>query len=212
MLQDALPQRHVAFELHPGIVYSDGYGEMTADDVKFSFERIADPKTKADYHDDWAQLDHVEVKDKYSGIIVMKKVFAPLWTSTLPTDSAVVLPKKAYDAVGGKFTTKPPCQVGPYRINSVQYRAIAVTSNKTVQEAVRAFGQSPTNFALERTIEEVARHLNLDRLEVRRRNRREMRQMSPAFFNYGVTENRPLSESFDLGGRELLQFVTPQVG
>ena len=30
--------------------------------------------------------------------------------------------------------------VGPYRIKSVQYRAIAVTSNKTVQEAVRAFG------------------------------------------------------------------------
>ncbi|MEA2782496.1 MAG: peptide/nickel transport system substrate-binding protein [Rhodospirillaceae bacterium] len=113
-----LDATHVAFELHPGIVYSDGYGEMTADDVKFSFERIADPKTKADYHDDWAQLDHVEVKDKYSGIIVMKKAFAPLWTSTLPTDSAVVLPKKAYDAVGGKFTTKPPCQVGPYRIKS----------------------------------------------------------------------------------------------
>src|SRR6516164_8116922 len=60
--------------------------------------------------------------------------------------------------------------VGPYRINSVQYRAIAVTSNKTVQEAVRAFGQSPTNYAIERAIEEVARHRGLDRLEVRRRN------------------------------------------
>jgi 2-furoyl-CoA dehydrogenase large subunit len=52
----------------------------------------------------------------------------------------------------------------------VQYRAIAVTSNKTVQEAVRAFGQSPTNFAIERMIEEVANFLGLDRLEVRRRN------------------------------------------
>jgi len=52
----------------------------------------------------------------------------------------------------------------------VQYRAIAVTSNKTVQEAVRAFGQSPTNYAIERAIEEVARHRGLDRLEVRRRN------------------------------------------
>src|SRR5262249_14338634 len=60
--------------------------------------------------------------------------------------------------------------VGPYRIQSVQYRAIAVTSNKTVQEAVRAFGQSPTNYAIERAIEEVARHRGLDRLEVRRRN------------------------------------------
>jgi 2-furoyl-CoA dehydrogenase large subunit len=52
----------------------------------------------------------------------------------------------------------------------VQYRAIAVTSNKTVQEAVRAFGQGPTNYAIERAVEEVAWHRGLDRLEVRRRN------------------------------------------
>lgn len=60
--------------------------------------------------------------------------------------------------------------VGPYKIKSVQYRAIAVTSNKTVQEAVRAFGQSPTNYTIERALDEVAWTLNLDRLEVRRRN------------------------------------------
>jgi 2-furoyl-CoA dehydrogenase large subunit len=60
--------------------------------------------------------------------------------------------------------------VGPYRIGAVEYRAIAVTTNKTVQEAVRAFGQSPTNYAIERTVDEVARRLGLDRLEVRRRN------------------------------------------
>jgi 2-furoyl-CoA dehydrogenase large subunit len=45
-----------------------------------------------------------------------------------------------------------------------------VTSNKTVQEAVRAFGQSPTNYAIERALDEVARHRGLDRVEVRRRN------------------------------------------
>ncbi|MFL6798658.1 MAG: xanthine dehydrogenase family protein molybdopterin-binding subunit [Xanthobacteraceae bacterium] len=60
--------------------------------------------------------------------------------------------------------------VGPYTISSVQYQAIAVTSNKTPQEAVRAFGQSPTNFAIEQATEAVAAHLGLDRLEVRRRN------------------------------------------
>src|SRR6266508_2697046 len=84
---------------------------------------------------------------------------------------------RALDNVGA-YAGRSPFQlgkpisaiVGPYRINSVQYRAIAVTSNKTVQEAVRAFGQSPTNFAIERMIEAVANHLGLDRLEVRRRN------------------------------------------
>jgi CO/xanthine dehydrogenase Mo-binding subunit len=84
---------------------------------------------------------------------------------------------RALDNVGA-YAGRSPFQlgkpvgaiVGPYRIRSVAYQAIAVTTNKTVQEAVRAFGQSPTNYAIERTIEEVASTLGLDRLEVRRRN------------------------------------------
>jgi 2-furoyl-CoA dehydrogenase large subunit len=84
---------------------------------------------------------------------------------------------RALDNVGA-YAGRSPFQlgkpvgaiVGPYRIRSVQYRAIAVTTNKTPQEAVRGFGQSPTNFAIERTIDAVADRLGLDRLEVRRRN------------------------------------------
>jgi 2-furoyl-CoA dehydrogenase large subunit len=84
---------------------------------------------------------------------------------------------RALDNVGA-YAGRSPFQlgkpigaiVGPYKIKSVQYQAIAVVTNKTVQEAVRAFGQSPTNYAIERTIDEVANTLGLDRLEVRRRN------------------------------------------
>jgi len=60
--------------------------------------------------------------------------------------------------------------VGPYKINSVKYQAIAVVTNKTTQDAVRGFGQGPTNLALERCMDEVANSLGLDPLEVRRRN------------------------------------------
>jgi 2-furoyl-CoA dehydrogenase large subunit len=60
--------------------------------------------------------------------------------------------------------------VGPYKIESVEYRAIAVTTNKAVQEPVRGFGQSPTNYAIETGIDKVAAALSLDRIEVRRRN------------------------------------------
>jgi 2-furoyl-CoA dehydrogenase large subunit len=94
-------------------------------------------------------------------------------------DSGVIrsMKMRALDNVGA-YAGRSPFQlgkpigaiVGPYRIRSVRYQAIAVTSNKTPQEAVRAFGQSPTNFAIERAIEEVAAHRRLDRLEVRRRN------------------------------------------
>jgi 2-furoyl-CoA dehydrogenase large subunit len=60
--------------------------------------------------------------------------------------------------------------VGPYQIQSVQYRAQSVTTNKAVQEAVRGFGQAPTNYAIESAIDKVAAATGLDRMEVRRRN------------------------------------------
>ena len=60
--------------------------------------------------------------------------------------------------------------VGPYKIRSVQYRAMAVVTNKTTQEAVRGFGQAPTNLAIERVMDEVADTLGLDPLELRQRN------------------------------------------
>ena len=78
----------------------------------------------------------------------------------------------------GAYSGRSPLQlgkpvgaiVGPYRIGSVQYRATAVMTHKTPQEAVRGFGQSPTNYALETGLDKVARHLGLDRVTVRQRN------------------------------------------
>ncbi len=84
---------------------------------------------------------------------------------------------RALDTVGG-YAGRAPFQlgkpvgaiVGPYRIESAQYHAVSVTTNKAVQEAVRGFGQSPTNYAIETAIDRVAEALDLDRIEVRKRN------------------------------------------
>ena len=48
--------------------------------------------------------------------------------------------------------------------------AVSVATNKTGQVPVRGFGQAPTNFMIETAVDEVARHLVMDRLEIRRRN------------------------------------------
>ncbi|WP_022720870.1 xanthine dehydrogenase family protein molybdopterin-binding subunit, partial [Rhodopseudomonas sp. B29] len=84
---------------------------------------------------------------------------------------------RALDNVGA-YAGRSPFQlgkpigaiVGPYKIESVQYRAMAVLSNKTAQEAVRGFGQAPTNYAIETAIDKVAAAVGLDRIEIRRRN------------------------------------------
>ncbi|WP_051212815.1 xanthine dehydrogenase family protein molybdopterin-binding subunit [Rubritepida flocculans] len=84
---------------------------------------------------------------------------------------------RALDDVGA-YAGRSPFQlgkpvgaiVGPYTIGSVAYEAISVLTNKTPQEAVRGFGQAPTNYAIETGLDRVARALGLDRIEVRRRN------------------------------------------
>ena len=84
---------------------------------------------------------------------------------------------RALDDIGA-YSGRSPLQlgkpvgaiVGPYRIQSVEYEAIAVMTNKTPQEAVRGFGQAPTNYAIETGLDKVARFLNMDRIELRRRN------------------------------------------
>lgn len=84
---------------------------------------------------------------------------------------------RALDNVGA-YAGRAPFQlgkpigaiVGPYRIASVAYRAVSVTTNKAGQEAVRGFGQAPTNYAIETMMDRVAAHLGIDRLELRRRN------------------------------------------
>ena len=104
----------VAFKLKDNIGFTDGYGQMTAEDVKFSIERFADPAQESPYAGDWTALKEVEVKDTLSGLIHLKNNFVPLWTTTLPTAASCILSKKAMEELGGKITTNPVAQSGQY--------------------------------------------------------------------------------------------------
>ena len=104
----------VSFKLKEGVMWPKGYGEVTADDVKYSFERIANPENKSPYADDWAVLDHVEVTGKYTGKIILKKPFAPLWRSTLPGTSGFIVCKKYVEEVGPEKFATNPLGTGPY--------------------------------------------------------------------------------------------------
>jgi len=84
---------------------------------------------------------------------------------------------RAVDDVGA-YAGRSPFQLGkpvtaicgPYQIPAVEYDATSVLTHKTPQEAVRGFGQSPTNFAMERCVDRVASFLKMDRIELRKKN------------------------------------------
>jgi peptide/nickel transport system substrate-binding protein len=109
------------FRLKQGIPFHDGLGEVTAEDVKFTYERTAGltkPVVESFFVADWApHLDRVEVSGKYEGTIVLNRPFAPLMTTTLPTLSGLVISKRAVEERGEDFASQP-VGTGPYRVAS----------------------------------------------------------------------------------------------
>ncbi len=110
----------VTFTLKQGIMFNNGYGEMTAKDVKYSFERILDDDLKSTNKPDWGSLKTVRVDGKYSGTIVFNEPYAPVWTIALPYIVGNIVSKKAWEKAGGKVATSTPCASGPYLHQSWQ--------------------------------------------------------------------------------------------
>ena len=107
----------IDFKLKPGSMWTNGYGELTTADVKFSFERYLDKELATETGDNWALLDHVEIHDKYSGSIHLREAFAPLWWFVLPYATGSILCKAAVEkSEGRKFTLEPPAMGGAYKI------------------------------------------------------------------------------------------------
>jgi peptide/nickel transport system substrate-binding protein len=100
----------VEFTLKPGQVFTDGYGEMTAEDVKFSFERFAVAPVngkESPYKGDWVNLKQVEVTGKYTGRIVMEKPRASLMAIAIGDVSGSIVCKKAVLERGADHNIHP---------------------------------------------------------------------------------------------------------
>ncbi|WP_031245621.1 ABC transporter substrate-binding protein [Mesorhizobium sp. LNJC384A00] len=106
---------HIRFLLKKGIKFTGGYGEMTARDVKFSFERVI--KHNSPIKPDWGSFDHVEIEDDYTGVIVFKSPFVAVWNVALPFGVGHILSEDAVMKAtgnGSTFGLKPPAFSGPY--------------------------------------------------------------------------------------------------
>jgi len=110
--------KEITFHLRKGVQFQKGYGEMTAEDVKFSFERIIDPKAKSPEKETWGSLDNVEVINKHTVKLVMKNPSAPLFTSTLPLNAGMIVSKKAVKEMGREKFAFSPVGTGPYEFVS----------------------------------------------------------------------------------------------
>ncbi len=109
----------------------------------------------------------------------------------LGLDLTVIDDAGAYAGRGAMQIGKPlTALVGPYTIPAVRYSPISVLTCKTNQAPYNGFGQAPTNFAVERSLDLVAQELGIDRAEIRLRN-----YIQPGEFPYEI----PTGATYDSG-------------
>lgn len=108
----------LTFHLREGVMWHRGYGEVTAEDVKFSFDRIIDPETGSAFNTMFSIIDNVEVVDKYTVKLNLTDSTATLITSNLPWYPGFIISKKAFEELGQEEYALNPIGSGPFVFES----------------------------------------------------------------------------------------------
>jgi peptide/nickel transport system substrate-binding protein len=101
----------IVFELRPGITFSDGT-EMTAEDVKFTFDTIRDPEFGAPNVNNYAVIRDIEVVDRYTVRFNLSEAYAPL-LQYLSNSYTGIVPRHIAEADPDGFG-RNPVGSGPY--------------------------------------------------------------------------------------------------
>lgn len=105
----------VTFKLNPKARFSDG-SEITAEDVKFSFDTLKSKVATPYFRAYWADIQKAEVIDKYTVTFSFTKINRELHLiiGRLPVFSKAALQNREFD----KFVTEPLVGSGPYLVDS----------------------------------------------------------------------------------------------
>jgi peptide/nickel transport system substrate-binding protein len=135
----------IEFRLKDGIVFQGGNGEMTAEDVKFSYERFNSATNKdgkkSAYASDWGALEKVEVTGKLTGKIHLKRPAPALFRITICDGSGNIVSQRAFDKLGDKVATQAVGS-GPYTMAEwVPNDRLVLKANADYKGPKPAFGE-----------------------------------------------------------------------
>lgn len=105
------------FHLRQGVKFHKGFGELTAEDVKFTFERM---KTEgAPWAKNYKNVKDIKIINEYTVQFTLKEVDPFFLTKLVNYHGGFIISKKAREKLGKAFKTEPvgtgPFQVTEYR-------------------------------------------------------------------------------------------------
>lgn len=103
--------RTYTFYLRKGVQFHDG-SELTAEDVKYTFESILAPEMNSPHATAYTMLQRIDILDPYTIKFTLTERFAPFLSEmTMP-----IVPKKAAEALEGKRFTNTLIGTGPFKL------------------------------------------------------------------------------------------------
>jgi peptide/nickel transport system substrate-binding protein len=106
------------FTLREGVTFHDGK-EFTAEDVKYSYERMIDPENAFPRVQWFGRLESVEVDDDYTCTFTLQETFAP-FVSYMGMQGAAIVDQNMVDEHGDLMDVESANGTGPFRLVSYE--------------------------------------------------------------------------------------------
>lgn len=101
------------FKLRPGVNFHKGFGPLTSDDVKFSYERVIDPTSGSAYRGQLASIKSIETPDSLTVRITLTAPTTGLLHKLTAFNQGWIVSRKAVTEIGDKYSMQP-VGTGPF--------------------------------------------------------------------------------------------------
>jgi len=111
--QSSADAKQWSFKLREGVAFHKGFGELTSDDVKFTFDRLCDPVKSGGLKVLFENIAAVRTDGKYGISFDLRRPDPLFLASSVFHSGACIVCRKAVEAKGDAFEMDP-IGTGPY--------------------------------------------------------------------------------------------------
>jgi ABC-type transport system substrate-binding protein len=104
------------FNLRRGVKWQGGYGEFTAADVLYTYNRILDPATASPYRGEFANIESMSAPDDYTVVITLKTPDANFLHQVASYHQGQIVKKEAVEKAGDQYQLNP-IGTGPFLLD-----------------------------------------------------------------------------------------------
>ena len=144
------------FKLRSGIAFHKNYGPLTADDVKFSLDRVLDPKGASKYTGQLAGLIKTEAPNPATVVLMLDKPSPGFLHKLTAFNQGWIVSKNAVDEMGEKYKLNP-IGTGPFAFEKwTSGSEVRLVANKAYFEGAPKFDELQLRVIKEETAAAIA--------------------------------------------------------